>query len=216
MTDAPHTSKHWLLILCLLALCLQPTVGAADDIRCDGTFEMASNGDCTIVIKLVPPMLIYQKLRESVSNLYLVLRTLASERADTETVNKKADWDDSNHTLTFSMKALGSGRNMGNHWEVDVPKDMEFSNLDEAKRTLYFNQTLSGDDWSMRGTSRLVLPAGARDMKWDASHRVASYVLPIPKGPADLTLPLTVAVCLAGLGAVLVGLSFVLKFPGKA
>jgi hypothetical protein len=222
MTIAPRDRKRLLPILCLLLLVgLWPRVAAADDIRYDGSFEMADNGDCKAVIKLIPPMVVYQKLRESVSNLYLVLRIFASSRADTETVDKKAEWDDSNHSLTFSMKILGAARNMGNHWEMTIPREMEFSNLDEAKRTLYFNQTESGDEWSMRGMGRLVLPANASDMKYDAGRRVASYVLPIPAGPDSGRLPFVVAACLAGLGLVMVALSFVLnpsvkKYSGPA
>jgi hypothetical protein len=45
-------------------------------------------------------MIIYQKLRESVSNLYLVLRQFSLSRADTEVVDKKADWDDSRQIIT--------------------------------------------------------------------------------------------------------------------
>lgn len=202
--------------LLLLALCVWTGPARADDIRYEGLFEMMGNGDCAAVIKMTPPMLIYQKLRESMSNLYLVMRAFASSRATTETVDKKADWDDSNRTLTFSMKLLGIGRNMGKHWELDTPKDMEFSNLDEAKRTLYFNQTISGDDWVIRGVTRVVLPLGAQNMKWDAGRRVASYVMPIPKAPGSESAPLVLAGVLVGLGLILLVLSFVLKSPPKA
>jgi hypothetical protein len=216
MTNAARYRKRLLPFVCLLVLLTVWTgLGVADDIRNDGSFEMTTTGDCNVVIKMTPPMLIYQKLRESVSNLYLVMRNFASNRADTETVDKKADWDDSNHALTFSMKILGAGRNMGNHWEVDVPKEMEFYNLDESKRTLYFNQTLSSDDLAMRGMARLILPVGVHAMQWDASRHVASYVLPVPKGPERAGLLWIVAACLVGLGVVLTALSLFLKFPAR-
>jgi hypothetical protein len=201
--------------LLLAALCVWTGPARADDIKYEGLFEMQPNGDCNTVIKMTPPMLIYQKLRESMSNLYLIMRSFASSRATTETVDKKADWDDSSRTLTFSMKLLGIGRNMGNHWELDTPKDMEFSNLDEAKRTLFFNQTISGEDWTIRGVTRVILPQGASAMKWDAGRRVASYAMPIPKAPGADTLPLALGGGLVGLGAILLLLSFVLKSPPK-
>jgi hypothetical protein len=220
MTTAPRDRERllpWLSLplVCLLCLGFWFRAGQANDIRYDGSFELADNGDCKAVIKLIPPMVVYQKLRDSVSNLYLVLRTFASSRADTETVDKKADWDDSNHSLTFSLKILGAGRNMGNHWEMQIPKEMEFSNLDEAKRTFYFNQTESNDEWSMRGMSRLVLPPAATNMRYDAGRHVASYVLPIPKGPDRLSLPLVAGLGLAGLGIVMLVLSLLLKAPTK-
>lgn len=211
LTATPARQRFW-PVVCLLLFVLWPgAVPAADDIRYDAAFELLPNGDCQAVIKLIPPMLVYQKLRDSVSNLYLVMRTFASSRADTETVDKKADWDDSKHTLTFSMKILGAGRNMGTHWEMDIPKEMEFSNLDESKRTLYFNQNEATDDWAMRGMARLVLPATAGAMRYDAGRHVASFVLPVPKAPSALRLPVLVGLGLAGLGAVLLALSFFLK-----
>jgi hypothetical protein len=215
MTHSARYRKRLLSFVFLLLLLNAGTgVGVAEDVRYDGSFEMTPTGDCAVTIKMTPPMLIYQKLRESVSNLYLVMRNFASNRADTETVDKKADWDDSNHSLTFSMKILGIGRNLGNHWELDVPKEMEFYNLDETKRTLYFNHTVSGDDFAMRGMARLALPAGVRDMKWDAARHVASYVLPVPKSPNGGLLWI-VAGCLVGLGVVLTALSIFLKVPAK-
>jgi hypothetical protein len=78
-----------------------------------GVYVLSPNGDVSATIKLTPPMIIYQKLRESVSNLYLVLRQFPLSRADTEVVDKKADWDDSNRTMTFSMKLLGGRTQLG-------------------------------------------------------------------------------------------------------
>jgi hypothetical protein len=151
----------------------------AEEIRYDGTYQMAPNGDMAITIKLTPPMALYQKLRDSVSNLYLILRGFASSRADAEVVNKKAEWDDPDRTVVISMTVLGTGRNLGNRWEVDIPKDAAFSNLDEGKKTFYFNETLdTGSNAVIRGVSRLVLPAAARQFKWEPSRRVASYELP--------------------------------------
>jgi hypothetical protein len=185
---------------------------SAQDIRYDGTYSLAPNGDMAVTIKLVPPMVIYQKLRESISNLYLVMRGFASSRANTEVVEKKADWDDSNRTLSFSMKILGAGHNLGDRWEVEVPKPTEFSNLDEAKRTFYFDESATTPAGTIRGISKLILPAEAKQFKWDESRRVASYVMPsIGSASGKILLLWIAAVLFLGTGAALTVASFVIK-----
>ena len=198
---------------CLMAAILAvPGAARAQDIRYDGTYTLASNGDLSATIKLTPPMVIYQKLRDSVSNLYLVMREFASSRANTEVIEKKADWDDSNRTLNFSMKILGAGHNLGNHWEVGIPKPAEFSNLDEAKRTFYFNESITTPAGTIRGISRLILPAEARQFKWEESRRVISYVMPSVGSTASNILLLWIsAAALIVAGAVLTVTSFVRK-----
>lgn len=190
----------------LAALLAMQAEASAQEIHYDGTYTLAPNGDLAVTIKLVPPMVIYQKLRDSVSNLYLVMRSFASNRANTEVMEKKADWDDSSRTLTFSMKILGAGRNLGDHWELDVPKPSEFSNVDEAKRTFYFNESEATPAGTIRGVSKLVLPDEARQFKWEESRRVANYLLPSAGGGSGLILLLWImaALFLAGGGALMV------------
>lgn len=205
--------RRLLRVLCLLATMLVvPGAAQAQEIHYDGTYTLASNGDLSVTIKLTPPMVIYQKLRDSLSNLYLLMRELASSRADTEVVDKKADWDDPNRTLTFSMKRLGAGRNLGNHWEVEIPKPAEFSNLDEAKRTFYFNESVATPAGTIRGISKLILPAEAKQFKWEESRRVASYAMPSMGSAASNILLLWIAAAvLIGVGTVLTVASFVMK-----
>jgi hypothetical protein len=214
MRDARSCAGQILIWLCLVsAVLLIPGVVLAEDIKFDGTYVVASNGDVAVTAKLTCPMIIYQKLRDSVSNLYLVLRELSSSRADTEVVDKKADWDDSNRSMTFSMKLLGAGRNLGNHWELDIPKGTEFINLDEAKHTFYFNESSNaGSLAAIRGTSKLILPAEARQFKWEDSRRVVTYVLPPVKAPSARNPILLIAGgALAVLGLVLTTVSFFVK-----
>lgn len=196
----------------LAAVLATQAAASAQDIRYDGTYTLAPNGDMAVTIKLVPPMVIYQKLRESISNLYLVMRGFASSRANTEVVEKKADWDDSNRTLNFSMKILGAGHNLGDRWEVEVPKPAEFSNLDEAKRTFYFDESATTPAGTIRGISKLILPAEAKQFKWDESRRVASYVMPSVGGASGKILLLWIAaVVFLGAGAVLTVASILIK-----
>lgn len=216
MRDSRRYWKQILILLCILgALSVIPADVPAEEIRLDGTYLLSRNGDVEITVKLTTSMMLYQMLRENVSNLHLVLRELASTRADTEVVEKKADWDDSNRTMTFSMRLLGAGRNMGNHWELEIPKGTEFINLDEGKRTFYFNET--GDIGSlatMRGTAKLIMPAEARQFKWEQSRRVVSYTIPaVSKAPGrNLTL-LIGAIVLIVVGIALTTTSFFVK-PG--
>ena len=184
---------------------------AVEDTHYEGTFELKANGDMAVVIKLTPPMMRYQMMRDNISNLYLMLRNLASERAATEVAEKKAEWDDANRTITFSMTVLGAGRNMGKHWEVDIVKNAVFSNLDEAKRTLYFSEQGSGMMGNVRGNTKVVLPDEATECKFDADRHVASYVLPIPEGASGGGGLWTAAIVLWVFGAVLAVASFVVK-----
>jgi hypothetical protein len=207
-------ARQVLISLCLLGAVLAvPAVVSAEDIRLDGAYVLAPNGDVSVIIKLTPPMIIYQKLRDSVSNLYLVLREFASSRADTEVVDKKADWDDSNRSMTFSMKLLGAGRNLGNRWELEIPKGTEFINVDEAKRTFYFNESSqAGGLAAIRGTSKLVMPPEAQQFKWEESRRVVTYTLPPVKAPSARNPALmVVAAILAVLGIALTSGSFFIK-----
>jgi hypothetical protein len=214
MRDSRSYVRQILILVCLLsAVLVEPVSVSAEDIRFDGTYLLAGNGDVAVTFKLTPPMMVYQKLRDSVSNLYLVLREFSSARADTEVVDKKADWDDSNRTMTFSMKLLGASRNLGNHWELDVPKGTDFINLDEAKRTFYFNESAqAGSFATIRGTSKLIMPSEARQFKYDDSKRAILYSMPVVKGAAGRNVALLIAAALCGvLGLVLTSISFVVK-----
>jgi hypothetical protein len=203
MNDSRHYVKHILVLLCLLiAVTGLGGAASAEEIRSDGAYVLAANGDLSVTLKLTSPMMLYQKLRESVSNLYLVLREFASARADAEAVDKKADWDDSNRTMTFSMKMLGAARNHGNHWELEVPKGTEFINLDESKRTFYFNESAeAGSIATIRGTSKLVLPPEAGQFKWEESRRVITYTMPPVPNPSARN----VALLIGGIGLIVLG-----------
>jgi hypothetical protein len=183
----------------------------AQEIGYDGTFTLSSVGDLDMVLKLTLPMDKYQSLRNSVSNLYLFTRDLASNRAGVEVDQRKADWDDSARTLTFTIRMLGAARNMGNHWEFDVGTGAVFSNLDEAKKTVYFNESGTGEMGAVRGNSRLQLPAETKQTSYDASRKLVSYVLPKSSSgslKATLLVPAVVLLIL-GLGAF--GASFIVK-----
>lgn len=185
----------------------------AEDIRFEGVYTLAPNGDVSAVMKLIPPMVIYQKLRDSVSNLYLILRQFSSTRAYTEIVDKKADWDDSNRTMTFSLKMLGAARNLGNKWELEIPKGTEFINLDESKRTFFFNESAeAGSFAAIRGTSKLIMPPQAKNFRWEESRRVITYTMPVAEPPSGRSIPMLAAACiLIVLGGALTTASFIIK-----
>jgi len=214
MKDSRKYAAFFVVGLCFLAaLLVCPTPGPADDIRAEGVYTLFPNGDLVVSFKMTPSMKLYELVRERVSNPYLVLRWLSSSRATAEAVEPKVEFEDSAHAINFSAKFLGSARNLGNHWELDAAKGTDFINLDEAKKTFFFNETSSaGAMGTIRGTSRLIMPDEAQQFKWDASHRVVSYVLP-PLGAAsgrNIGLLLAGAVLLV-LGAGLTVGSFFAK-----
>jgi hypothetical protein len=190
-------------------LTLAGPTARAQEVRYDGQVSLAPNGDLDMVLKFTLPMAQYQGMRESVSNLYLFMRDLASSRADAEVTQKKADWDDPNRTVTFTIHMLGAARNMGNRWEFEIGPSATFSNFDEDKGVMYFNEVGQGSMAALRGNSRLQLPARASQGKYDAARKVVTYVLPIPaSGSLGRTLLIPAAVALV-LGLGLFGASFV-------
>jgi hypothetical protein len=189
-------------------LMLAAASARAQDISLDGTFTLSPVGDLTVVLKLTLPMEKYQGLRNSVSNLYLFTRGLASARASTEVAERKAEWDDSARALTFTMRMLGAARNLGNHWEVDIAKGTVFSNLDEDKKAVYFSETAPTDSGTIRGNDRLFLPPQATQAKYDDSRKVVTYVMPKPSSGGSKGLLLVPGIVLLVLGLGAFGASF--------
>jgi len=195
-----------LAVLLLLAATFGlASTASAGEIKYDGSFTLKTNGDMAVVIKLTLPMMQYQRLRDSVSNLYLMLRDLASSRADTEVVDKKADWDDANRTITFSMTVQGAAKNHGNHWEIPVAKGAIFTTFNEKERTFYFSEAAMGPMGVVRGTTKGILPEQATQVKWDKSRRVVCYVLPAPRSVGGTRSGLLIP----GIGLSVVGLALV-------
>lgn len=214
MRSSGSLSKDILMLLCLACLvAIAFDDSLAEDIRYDGTYTLTTNGDLTITAKLTPSMALYQKLRDNISNIYLVLRQYSTARAQTEVAERRADWDDSNRSMLITLKMLGAGRNLGNHWELDVSKGTEFINLDKAQRTFYFNEVSeAGSIATIRGTSKLIMPPEALQFSYDESKRVVTYTLPVVEAPSGRNLALGIGAAISILlGAALVGASFLRK-----
>lgn len=203
------TTKIIGVIFTIFSLLLLSIPASPQEILYDGTFTLQPNGDLDIVLKLTLPMEQYQRLRDSVSNLYLFMRDLASSRANVEVAQRKADWDDQNRTLTFTIHMLGAARNNGTNWSYEIGKSAIFSNMDEAKKCAYFNESGMTEEGPIRGTSRLQLPAKATNCKYDASKHMVTYVLPAPEGgPAGKSILLLLGgvLMVLGLGALIFSL----------
>lgn len=199
-----------ILMVCSLLLAGAFQTAAAKDVHLEATYTLTGNGDVDVIMKLTTSMNLYQKMRQSVSNLYLLLRNLSSQRAELEVENKKADWDDAGRTITISYKALGMARNLGDHWEFDLAPQSEFSNLDEDQRTVYFNEEVVSPLGKIAGRSKLILPPEAQQYRWDGARRVVSYVMPQPQPAAGRKGRLfTAAGLFFILGAVAFGVSFI-------
>jgi hypothetical protein len=113
------------------------------------------------------------------------------------------------HTVTFTIRMLGAARNMGSRWEFDVGPGAVFSNLDEGKKALYFNESGTGEMGNLRGNSRLFLPAQATQPKYDDSRKMVTYVMPKPSSGGAKTAFRIPAVVLLVLGLGAFGASFV-------
>jgi len=202
----------------LLAVPGGPTA-RGEESRYEGVFEVQTNGDVHADLKLTLPMTKYQMMRDSISNLYLLLRNLSSSRADTEVAEKKAEWDDAQRTIHFTMTWLGAAKNMGKGWQIDVPKGTTFSNLDEGKKTLFFFASATGQFGKTSGMEKLILPPEAQNLKWDNDKRIVSYEIPVAAAAVEETgggkgLWILAGVCMV-LGVALVVASFVVK-PASA
>ena len=207
------SSRQLLTALVFLTiLCSVSFTALAKDVHLDATYTLAANGDLAVVMKLTTSMDLYQKMRQSVSNLYLLLRNLSSQRAEMEVEDKKADWDDSARTITISYKALGMARNLGNHWEFDIPQIAEFSNLDEDQRTVYFTEEVASPLGTVTGRGKLILPENAQQYKWEGSRRVVSYVIPEAKASSGRKAGFLIA---AGILLVLGLISTVASLAGR-
>lgn len=204
-----HMLRRAALVAAAVGLLFGAAAVRAQEIGYDGTFVLSPVGDLDMVLKLTLPMDKYQSLRNNISNLYLLTRDLASNRAGAEVAERKAEWDDAARTVTFTIRMLGAARNMGNHWEIDVAPGAVFSNLDEGKKTVYFNESGVNEMGTVRGNSRLQLPAKATQAHFDASRKLVSYVLPKASSGSVKSILLVPAVVLLVLGLGALGASFV-------
>jgi len=206
------TGKKWTAIIAvLLVLIISRVPARAQEMLYDGDFVLQPNGDMQAVVKLTLPMEQYDQLKTSVSNLYLLLRDLSSNRADVEIDQTKADWDDQHRTVTFTIHMLGAARNMGNYWSCEVDKDATFSNLDETKKIVYFNENYTTEAGAIKGTSRIEFPKTASSCKYDASKHQVTYVLPRPGGRSGSLILLIIGGLLTVLGLAAVAGSFIIK-----
>lgn len=189
------------ILVAAAVLVLAAATARAQEISYDGQFTLSPVGDLDMVLKLTLPMERYQALRDSVSNLYLFTRELASNRSDVEITQKKAEWDDASRTVTFTFHMLGAAKNMGNRWVFEVGPGAAFSNIDEGKKAVYFNESGTGPAGPVKGTDRLQLPARATQAKYDASQKAVTYILPQPSSGVSKS-----ALLLPGLALIVIGL----------
>jgi len=209
--DKIAREKWTVMIAVLFVLIISRAPAKAQEILYDGGYVLQPNGDMDIALKLTLPKEQYDRLRSSVSNLYLFLRDLSSSRADVEVSQTKADWDDQHRTVTFTIHMLGAAKNMGNYWSYEVDKSATFSNLDETKKIVYFNENDVTEAGPVKGTSRLELPKTASNYKYDSAKHQVTYILPKPGGGRGRSILLIVGGLLTVLGLAAVAGSFIIK-----
>jgi len=199
-------------VLVLLVLATAGTAyGAGGESHYEGTFRVQPNGDVKVQLDMTLPMRQYQQMRESVSNLYLMLRELASGRSDIEVVDKNANWDDANRMVKFTMTWLGAAENLGTGWQIEIPEGTKFSNMDEDEKVLHF--FASGAD-GMGGMEKIFLPPEAEDIAWNNTKRLITYKIPTAGGGSGEMLWMLGAACVV-VGLVSVAGSFVVPAGPK-
>ena len=196
------------VIMVLLAATAAPAALAAN--RYDATFTIRTNGDVAVDMKFTLPMAEYMQMRTNVAMPQILMRELASDRSDIEVKDKNSKYDDDEHSLNFTMLALGGAKNMGDHWEFEVDKGRVFSNLNEPEKTMYFTPNIEGEMGSFQGQEKIVFPEEATNIEWDKGKRVVKYVLPIPPAPCSsgkTVLWILAALCIVA-GAATLAMSF--------
>jgi len=180
--------------------------------RYDGTWELQANGDVKVTRKFTLPMTMYTQWKNM--NVHMrEFRSLAESRSTIEVANKKYEWDDVNRTLTLSMTVLGLPRNMGDHWEAKMVAGLNFSNLDENKKTAFFHSSGQGEAGKFEGSDVVIFPKDATQIVWNANANALTYRTPSQQASGGLwTLVwwILAGVCGAA-GIALWGASFFLR-----
>jgi hypothetical protein len=180
--------------------------------RYDGTWELRANGDVKVTRKFTLPMTMYTRWKNM--NVHMrEFRSLAGSRSTIEVADKKYEWDDVNRTLTLTMTILGLPRNMGDHWEATMVPGLNFSNLDENKKTAFFHSSGQGDAGKFEGSDIVIFPKDATQIAWNASTNALTYRTPsleTPAGSWTLIWWILAGVC-AAAGIGFWGASFVVK-----
>ena len=201
----------------VLGLALLPAAGTAyaQEMtmgRYDGTWELQANGDVKVTRKFTLPMMMYTQWKSM--NVHMKeFRSLADSRSTIEVANKKYEWDDINRTLTLTMTILGLPRNVGDHWEAKMVPGLNFSNLDENKKTAFFHSSGQGDAGKFEGSDIVIFPKDATQIAWNANAHALTYRTPsleTPAGTWTFIWWILAGVC-AAAGIGFLGASFVLK-----
>ena len=117
----------------------------------EGRWEVQANGDVKATRKYTLPMQMYRMWKAADAPM-LEARSFSSGRSSLEVTGKKADWDDLNRTLIFTMTEMGAFQNKGDHWEGKMPLGHEFSNLDETRKIAFFHFTAAAEHRASAGS----------------------------------------------------------------
>jgi hypothetical protein len=198
-----------------LAILLAPATAFAQEMTMgeyEGRWELQTNGDVKVTRKFTLPMMMYTQWKNT--NVHMAeFRNLSGSRSTIEVADKKYEWDDVNRTLTLNMTILGLPRNMGDHWEAKMVGGLNFSNLDEAKKTAFFHSSGQSPAGKIEGKDLVIFPKDATKIEWNAATSALMYRTPslqAPRGLWTLIWWILAAVC-AVAGIVLWGMPFVRK-----
>jgi hypothetical protein len=148
----------------------------------EGKWEIQPNGDVKVTRTFTLPMQMYRAWKDADIHM-LEARDFDNARSGLEVVDKSAQWDDLNRTLTMRMTVLGLCQNKGGHWEAKMMHTLEFSNLDDNRKIAYFHFSAAGNSGRIEGQDQVILPSTSSAPQWNSSDRVVTFTEP----PAAMT-----------------------------
>jgi hypothetical protein len=148
-----------------------------------GKWEIQPNGDVKVTRTFTLPMQMYRSWKDADIHM-LEAREFDNARSNIEVVDKSAQWDDLNRTLSLRMTILGLCQNKGGgHWEAKIMPNLEFSNLDDNRKIAYFHFSAAGNSGRVEGQDEVILPSTSGAPQWNAADKVITFTLP----PAGVT-----------------------------
>lgn len=160
----------------------EPAAAPAPKAKVEAVMEATPTGDGKATLKITFDAPVYQAIKKNIPDPRRFLQDLRSGRADYEIGSSSAAYDDAASAVVLELLELGGARNRGEgRWEVTCEKGYQLEKLsapDAARPTASFTETGTWDGGvEFEGHYVYRLPAGATDVRWDASRHVLSWVL---------------------------------------
>ena len=200
--DSQTSEKHWILamnrvyrlwkqvakvtVVGLAALTLTTVVtgtakAQAPTLKLKETNKVEANGDAAFKYEIKLPTALYTMLKKNTPNTALLLRKLGLHQENWFLVDDiKGNWDDGASTVVIECKTRGAAR-MGKdqNWEIPLAEgsDLELVAVQDGVAILTSAAAVPGFGVATC-TTRVALPAGAKDVKPLTNPARLAYKLP--------------------------------------